>query len=69
MLCVLKKVSSGAIKLYETSQVKLKTAGNIREVQFTAGNNNYCPIKNISKDKYLDKELGEVKERKKSISR
>ena len=65
----IKKVSSGAIKLHETSQVKFKTAGNIREVQFTAGNNNYCPIKNISKDKYIDKETGEVKERKKTTSR
>lgn len=34
----IKKVDSKSIKLYETNQVKLKTAGNIREVQFTAGN-------------------------------
>lgn len=25
----------------------MKTAGNTREVQFTAGNNNHCPIQNI----------------------
>lgn len=49
--------------------VKLKTAGNTREVQFMAGNNNQCPIQNISKDKYLDKETGEIKERKKSANR
>ena len=38
--CVLRinKVSSDAIKLYETSQVKFKTVGNTREVQFTVGN-------------------------------
>lgn len=65
----IKKVNSDAIKLYENSQVKLKTAGNIREVQFMAGNNNYCPIQNISKDKYLDKQTGEIKERKKSDNR
>lgn len=65
----IKKVNSDAIKLYETSQVKLKTAGNTREVQFMAGNNNRCPIQNISKDKYLDKETGEIKERKKSANR
>lgn len=65
----IKKVNSDAIKLYETSQVKLKTAGNLREVQFMAGNNNYCPIQNISKDKYLDKQTGEIKERKKSDNR
>ena len=65
----IKKVNSDAIKRYETSQVKLKIAGNTREVQFRAGNNNQCPIKNISKDKYLDKETGEIKERKKSDNR
>ena len=36
----IKKVNSDAIKRYETSQVKLKIAGNTREVQFMAGNNN-----------------------------
>ena len=65
----IKKVNSDAIKLYETSQVKFKVAGNTREVQFTTGNNTFCPIQNISKDKYLDKETGEIKERKKSVSR
>lgn len=65
----IKKVKPDVIKLYETSQVKFKVAGNIREVQFTAGNNTFCPIQNISKDKYLDKETGEIKERKKSVSR
>lgn len=65
----IKKVNSDAIKLYETSQVKFKTAGNTREVQFTAGNNNCCPIQNIFKNKYLDKQTGEIKERKKSLSR
>lgn len=60
----IKKVESKSIKLHETSRVKLKTAGNIREVQFTTGNNNHCSIQNISKDKYLDKETGKIKERK-----
>ena len=45
----IKKVSPDVFKIYETSQVKLKTAGNIREIQFTAGTNNHCPIQNISK--------------------
>ena len=34
-----------------------------------AGNNNQCPIQNIFKEKYLDKEIGEIKERKKSVNR
>ncbi len=46
----IKKVSPDVFKIYETSQVKLKTAGNIREIQFTAGTNNHCPIQNISND-------------------
>ena len=33
-----------------------------------AGNNNRHPIQNIYKDKYLDKEIGEIKERKKSVN-
>ena len=65
----IKKANSDAIKLYENSQVKFKVAGNTREVQFTDGNNNFCPIQNISKDKYLDKTTGEIKERKKSVNR
>lgn len=55
----IKKVKSDTIKLYETSQVKFKVAGN----------NNFCPIQNISRDKYIDKATGEIKERKKSVSR
>lgn len=74
----IKKVSSDTIKLYETSQVKFKTAGkhqrieskfNSLEVQFTTGNNKHCPIQNISKNKYVDKQTGEIKERKKALSR
>lgn len=65
----IKKVSSDIIKLYETSQLKLKTARNTQEVQFTAGNNNHYLIQNIFKDKHLDKETGEIKEWKKSVSR
>lgn len=65
----IKKVDFKSIQLHETSQVKLKTVENTREVQFTAGNNNHCPIQNIFKDKYLGKETCEIKERKKSVNR
>ena len=37
------------------TKVKLKTAGNTQFVQFTAGNNKACPVRNLSKDEYLDK--------------
>ena len=48
-MCV-KKGDLDAIKLYESSQVKFKTAGTMREVQFSAGVNKSCAIQNISKD-------------------
>lgn len=64
-----RKVKPDAVKLSETSKVKLKTSGNTQVVQFTAGNNKKCPVKNLSKDTYLDKRTGEVKQKKKSESR
>ena len=65
----IRKVSSDAVKVYENAQVKYKMAANTREIQFMAGNNNQCPIQNISKEKYLDMQTGEIKERKKSDNR
>ena len=47
-----RKVSSNDVKLYDLTQVKLKTAGNTQVVQFTAGNNKSCPVRNLSKDEY-----------------
>ena len=64
-----KKVNSDEVFLGEESQVKFKTAGNTREVVFSAGVNKKCPIQNISKDKYVDKKTGEIKERKKTENR
>lgn len=46
-----------------------KTAGNTSVVQFTAGNNKTCTVRNLSKDTYLDTRTGEVKQKKKSESR
>ncbi len=64
-----RKVSSNDVKLYDLTQVKLKTAGNTQVVQFTAGNNKSCPVCNLSKDEYLDTKTGEVKPKKKSKNR
>lgn len=64
-----RKVNSDTIKLSETTKVKLKTSGNTQVVQFTAGNNKKCPVQNLSKDTYLDKRTGEVKQKKKSENR
>ncbi len=64
-----KKVNEDAIKLYDNTKVKLKKAGGTRVIQFMAGNNKSCPVKNLSKDTYLDKRTGEMKQKKKSESR
>ena len=64
-----KKVSGDAIKPYDNTRVKLKTSGNTQEIQFMAGNNKTCSVKNLSKDTYLDKRTGEIKQKKKSESR
>lgn len=62
-----RKVSSDKVFLSKESQVKLKTAGNIREVVFSAGVNKKCPIQNISKEKYVDKKTGEIKEKTETV--
>lgn len=64
-----RKVNSDTIQIRDSVQVKLKTAGNTSVVQFTAGNNKTCSVVNLSKDTYLDKKTGEVKQKKKSESR
>lgn len=65
----IRKVNSVDVKLHDLTKVKLKTAGNTSVVQFTAGNNKTCTVRNLSKDTYLDVRTGEVKQKKKSESR
>ena len=65
----IRKVNSVDVKLYDLTKVKLKTAGNTSVVQFTAGNNKTCTVRNLSKDTYLDVKTGEVRKKKKSESR
>lgn len=64
-----RKMKSVDVQLHDSTKVKLKTAGNISVVQFTAGVNKSCPVQNLSKDTYLDKKMGEVKTKKKSSNR
>ena len=64
-----RKVNSNDVKIHDLVQVKLKTAGNTSVVQFTAGNNKTCTVRNLTKDTYLDTRTGEVKVKKKSESR
>ena len=64
-----KNVSADSVKLHDSTKVKFKTAGNTQVVQFVAGNNKTCPVRNISKDTYLDIKTGEIKQKKKSENR
>jgi hypothetical protein len=64
-----KRMNSDEVKVADSAIVKFKTAGNTSVVQFTAGVNKSCSVKNISKDLYLDKKTGEIKEKKKSKNR
>ena len=64
-----RKMNQVYVKLHDLTKVKLKTAGNTSVVQFTAGNNKTCTVRNLSKDTYLDTRTGEVKQKKKSESR
>ena len=61
----IRKLNSVDVKLHDLTKVKLKTAGNTSVVQFTAGNNKTCTVRNLSKDTYLDVRTGEVKQKKK----
>ena len=64
-----RKMNQVDVKLHDLTKVKLKTAGNTSVVQFAAGNNKTCTVRNLSKDTYLDTRTGEVKQKKKSESR
>lgn len=64
-----RKVKSDDVKIHDSVQVKLKTSGNTQVVQFTAGVNKSCLVRNLSKDTYLDTKTGEVKQKKKSENR
>lgn len=65
----IKRKDANVVKICEASQVKVKTAGDTTVIQFCAGQNKKCPVQNLSKDTYLLKETGEIKEKKKSESR
>ena len=49
----IKRKDANVVKLYENSQVKVKTVGATTVVQFCAGQNKKCPVQNLSKDTYM----------------
>ena len=65
----IRKLNSVDVKLHDLTKVKLKTASNTSVVQFTAGNNKTCTVRNQSKETYHDVKTGEERKTKKSESR
>lgn len=63
-----RKMNQVDVKLHDLTKEKLKTAGNTSVVQFTAGNNKTCTVRNLSKDTYLDTRTGEVKQKKSRLA-
>ena len=57
----IQRIASEQLKISKNAKVSLKMAGNTAQVTFTAGKNKKCPIKNISKDEFVDLSTGEVK--------
>lgn len=65
----IRKIYQDDIKVSNMSKVKVRITGNTQVVQFTAGNNKKCPVVNLTKDTYLNKETGEVMQKKISENR
>ena len=62
-------INSNQLYIAQNAEVSLKLAGNTAQVTFTAGKNRKCPIKNLSKDEFVDLLTGEVKKRRHSENR
>ncbi len=62
-------INSNQFYIAQNAEVSLKLAGNTAQVTFTAGKNRKCPIKNLSKDEFVDLSTGEVKKRRHSENR
>ncbi|MBQ9232511.1 MAG: hypothetical protein IJ167_00555 [Lachnospiraceae bacterium] len=65
----IKSINSNQLYIAQNAEVSLKLAGNTAQVTFTAGKNRKCPIKNLSKDEFVDLSTGEVKKRRHSENR
>ena len=60
----IQSINSNQLYIAQNAEVSLKLAGNTAQITFTAGKNKKCPIKNLSKDEFLDLSTGEVKKRR-----
>ena len=60
----IQSINSNQLYIAQNDEVSLKLAGNTAQITFTAGKNKKCPIKNLSKDEFVDLSTGEVKKRR-----
>ena len=65
----IQSINSNQLYIAQNAEVSLKLVGNTVKVTFTAGKNKKCPIKNLSKDEFVDLSTGEVKKRRHSENR
>ena len=62
----IQSINPNQFYIAQNAEVSLKLAGNTAQVTFTAGKNKKCPIKNLSKDEFVNLSTGEVKKRRHS---
>ncbi len=65
----IRSINSNQLYIAQNAEVSLKLAGNTAQVTFSAGKNKKCPIKNLSKDEFVDLSTGEVRKRNHSKNR
>ncbi len=65
----IQSINPNQLYIAQNAEVSLKLAGNTAQVTFTAGKNRKCPIKNLSKDEFVNLSTGEVKKRRHSENR
>ena len=57
------------LKIDDNSIVRVKTMGHITEIMFSQQKNNFCYVKKLDKDSYIDLRTGEVLEYEHYVSR
>ena len=50
----IQSINSNQLYIAQNAEVSLKLAGNTAQVTFTAGRNRKCPIRNLSKNEFMD---------------
>ena len=65
----IKSINLNQLHIAQNVEVSIRLAGNTVQVTFTVGKNKKYPIKNLSKDEFVDLSTGGVKKRRHSENR